>query len=259
MKIVVVTRGRPETQPTATNLRAAGLPFTYVFTSGDETIPRYDSTGPTTELSCENIAQKRGLVLSLFGAGGELADPDGKFLMLDDDLDLWLVGESGETVVGGPETWRAAVALTEELTDQFAHVSMAERFHIQRRARPYERNCRARCWAGWGTSLLGERSAWPIYDRISTLEDIDVVLQLFSLGHETATITKFALKEKSYAPGGCSLHRTRRGEWENHEKLRALWPDYVSLRPVTSRAGVGCVVQFQKAARELIPTSRTRP
>jgi hypothetical protein len=259
VKIVIPSRGRPAAaqQITSNHLRDADLPHTIVRSMDDETV--YPEHLDQLRVHSRNISEKRAQILLKYGVGGVMAGDDGKFLMIDDDIHCRRVHENGTTTRCTASEWRDVVAFTESLLDTFAMVSMADRFMIQDKARPYEMCTRARVWIGWNTRLLPEsRSEWPIYDRVSTLQDVDVQFQLFRMGFPTATLTSYCFEAaKSWGDGGCSHYRTPELSVTNHEKLRDLWPRYVTLRP-GRLGGVKSVVQFQKAAKELMNEAARR-
>lgn len=232
MKVLVPSRDRPDIaqQITASQLTNAEISFEIIRTAIDTTIypagPNFN-TAPTL-----NYSQKCRWILENYGVGGQYADTDGKFLKIDDDLKLYDVSKDGVPTEATDQTWRIAVEKTKSLLDHFPLVSVAPRFMIHCRRRPFERNFRTQAWIGWNTKLLPtDRTKWPIYDRLSTLQDADVQLQLLSMGLESATITTTCFREVTAKRiGGCAVYRTAEMSLRNHHELQKLWPDYVTLK-----------------------------
>lgn len=256
MIIIVPSRGRPGQQLTGSQLTAAKIPYVQALTESDPLREQYrvPDIGSQRIFSSHNYSQKCQMLLEHYGVGSPEADSDGKFLKIDDDLQIKKVLEDGKTRDATAREFADLVHVVETLLDEYTIVSLADRFMIQAKTQPYEHDSRARAFVGINTSRFPAfRENWPRYDRLSTLQDIDFQFQCYDLlGANVAVVTSFCFVERSWSAGGCNVYRDTELNVANHHKLQQFWPNYVALKEAKPEmGGIKSVIQVKKAAREL--------
>lgn len=174
------------------------------------------------------------------GSHAKLSSPNGKFLMLDDDL-CFAVRKSTEATSLRPcnEIDMVNLLLTiEDLLDHYAHVSVSMRFGNQNHP-PGPSPLVAECGRGIRAMAFRVNEFLDVeHGRVPVMEDFDVTLQLLRRGYKNAVIHHWAQDQKqTNAPGGCSTYRSQELQKTSAEKLASLHPGLVDLRWKENKTG----------------------
>ena len=106
------------------------------------------------------------------------------------------------------------------------------------------------CALGYYLPVVTKECRW---DLVEFREDYSVSLQLLLKGYPNAVWTGTVVDQKTNAPGGCSTYRTVEMSDAECEKLRTLFPGYVSIRHrdyTTSVPRKEVEVQWKKALED---------
>jgi hypothetical protein len=76
------------------------------------------------------------------------------------------------------------------------------------------------------------------WSRCKHSEDLDITLQLLTKGYNNIVLGTYQIVIPSVqTQGGCSLDRTLKSHNESQNKLKELWPDFVSTRDKVVKSG----------------------
>jgi hypothetical protein len=252
MKIYIPTRGRITNQLTLENLP----PDLYVSSTlvcppseVDRLSRRYEFVGvlPQPEEKM-TISEKRKWIVD--------QSPGDKLVMLDDDL-RFAVRREDDTgkfrKATEEDILRYFKELEELLSEEVPHAGFGVRgMGIGEAARE----------GGWQTAkrsiytlgyYLPIVRYWAEWNRVRTREDMDITLQLLSMGFPNKVNQSFVVDQKFGNEGGCSDERTIESTNEDARRLVELHPEYVSLEEknyVSSIPRLEVRVQWQKALKD---------
>lgn len=218
MKVYVLTKDRVNCQVTADQLNSAGVEFTFACSAGDEPFPK----GNVEVFGDGTIEKKRQEIIDC---------NSGKTVMIDDDIRFLIRGAGGgaKTRVCAPKELKRLFDETQLHLDKFDLVGLAERFMINNRQFPSVSGHRQIHFFAFNSGWIRKRNIR--IDRIPVAEDLDFIMQIFSAGGIQHLRTDYCHQDKKqFGPGGCSSERTNTTHNSSMERLRELWPDYVSLR-----------------------------
>lgn len=143
-----------------------------------------------------------------------LADQDGKIILLDDDLTISYRNTLGDyhLKVATPEQVRECFSNVDGLLDDYAHVSVSGR-EGQNRMSPEESlplfNGRYMRFLAYNVHLFPPEIVMSQIGRVDGMSDFDLNLQLLKAGRSSAMLTRWAQGHKgTQTPGGCSDQRT---------------------------------------------------
>lgn len=231
MKIYILTKARPDKQPTAEALELAGVHFQFVLTSGDKSIPKYlENFGRRTEryltLNVKNLMQKRQWLFS------HAKEP---ILMLDDDLTFFARRRNGKFTKAGPKDIVRMVTWFQYVLGKYSHAGMVDKFMCT-----YQPRGTATC--GRYNQVLAYhpqriRDTWkakhigkmPSFD-LELNQEHDMHMKLLALGLPPAISCEFSKDGKYYAKGGLTGFRTAAKERKVFKALKRRYPDFVKLR-----------------------------
>lgn len=242
MQIYIPSRGRPDRQITAEQLKSAKVPFRIVCTKGDSTIPAYRKVWGKQILvvTAKNLSEKRQAIIKHHRKNQK----DGRLVMLDDDLSLWKRKKDGAFKRSKSKDVRRMFKFFKKALKTHAHAGVIDKFMSQGRAR-------GEVYSGRYSGILGYNvKLWPrgVSFRTVCNQEHDVHLQLATKGFPPCVTAEFSRDNVYYAAGGCSAYRTPAFEKGEHLRLAKLWPDFVTVRPNKhSRSGVGIKVKWKKA------------
>lgn len=238
MKILIPSRGRPHTQITAPILKRAGVDFTIVRTTRDDTV--YPSEYDQVFFDVEGICEKRNAILDAF---------PGKLFVIDDDITFLRTQEDGTTSVCTNEQIRDMIAKMERYLDHVAHAGVSPRFMINTKPLPYQMNTKPKSVLGYNTNLFPDP---PPRFRMKACSDIDFNMQLLSCRRSVVMMTEYCYQEGKYmADGGCSIWRTRDDIKAGHDKLVEYWPRYIKLKEGDDvTGGVLATIYIKKMSKD---------
>lgn len=184
------------------------------------------------------VGLKRQMIINAYGH-------QGKFVMMDDDLDfLEQHGKGGRTGKLGPERAGDVLAEIEALLDHHPLVGLALPYMLGNYDFPVQVASGMIHVHGINMALC-RGDWWPNYTRVRVSEDHDVNLQFLARGYETAMSTRFLTRDKPNAKGGCSTYRDEQVAIEATTFLVNAWPGFVTaLAPDRPR------FQFKKMLRK---------
>lgn len=201
-----------------------------------------------------NIGSVRQYLLETF--------PTEKICMLDDDLVFAVRRGDDPTKFREPDSldmYKMFRMLEIQLDLGYALVGIAAREGANRLTTSYSVAARAMRVHAINASVyhrLGIR-----YDRMSLMEDFDVILQFLEAGHPNIVLNDWVSNQAgSNTEGGCSAYRTLERQAEAAQQLKAFHPDFVKVvkkRTKTSWGGqerTDVIVQWKRA----IAAGRTR-
>jgi hypothetical protein len=159
------------------------------------------------------------------------------FLMLDDDFRFFRRREDGSGYLrkaDQPGDMEECLNVTERyLSEGYAAVGISSR-QGNNRMPACEYNTRINGAMAFHT----EAYLACQHERLTVMEDFDVILQLLRSGKPNAKFSLFAYdQDKTQAPGGCSTYRTHQNHEESAYRLSELHPGLVKLREKRNRTG----------------------
>lgn len=184
-----------------------------------------------------------------------------KFVMMDDDIDF--------LVRRGLDDWRLRAQTEDDTIEMFAHMEALLNDHASVGISSREGNNRAGVGGPRDSSMVavatrvmrmfGCRTAdWleMEHGRVEVMEDFDLQLQLLRAGRSNCCMFYYANGQKqTNLPGGCSTYRTHEVQDVSARQLKALHPEFVSLRKKenkTDKDGLGTrtevTIQWKRAA-----------
>lgn len=236
MKVFIVTRGRPDVQITADQLKAAGIDFTFACTKGDDRFP----DGPREEFEVNRVGEKRQKVIESYS---------GKMVIIDDDVEFRIRVDktTGKTRKCTPLELNALFAEIESDLDTWNLVGIADRFLIHTKPYPSQLNVRQLHFFAFNSTWLNKHEIR--FDRLEVVEDLDFLLQFFAAGGIQKVRTDYCHEDKWYrGAGGCSIWRTNELHNKNVLKFKELWPDFISIRK-EFKGLIQPTIQWRKAAK----------
>lgn len=239
MDIFILTRGRPERQITAGQLKKAGIDFTYVVSKNDDT--RKELGGKQLVFDVKGISDKRQAVLD---------HAKGKMVMLDDDVyfKYRLEPTSGRATPCTNVQLRRLIALTEKSLDMCDLFGLARRFMIH--TKPYPAITGGMQQAHYfGFDARKVRKMGVRFDRVNLCQDADFVLQMLTKGAHQVMRTDFIHDDATpFGAGGCATWRTLEKEIEEYEKMKKLWPGIFDYK--ISNGHTSATIRYKKAIKE---------
>lgn len=166
--------------------------------------------------------------------------PDGKFLMLDDDLNFAVRerDDSPKLRVATEADVGEMLRTIDYLLDEYAHVSISMRQGNNNGPvgpSPATHEC------GRGIRAMAFRVMEFLsveHGRVPVMEDFDVTLQLLRKGYKNAVLYHWAQDQKqTNARGGCSTYRSHEVQTASAERLVELHPGYAKLRVKENKGG----------------------
>lgn len=254
MKIYIPTKGRVDTQTTLKNLPTDLHPRVTLVCPASEVAPlteRTQDTGVRVQAQPDEhmgIAEKRRWIVEQC--------PLDKMVMLDDDLRFAVRRDDDPKrfrVATAADTLAAFGELEHTLCEAVPHAGFAVRGNnIGDLA----------CEGGWQEAkrmiyVLGYYLPivryWAEFGRVSTHEDIDVTMQLLSMGFPNRVNHSFVTDQKFGSAGGCTDERTIERNNADCMALAEFHDDYISTvekvyRSSPSRLEVRCA--WQRALRD---------
>jgi hypothetical protein len=222
IQIFIPSRSRWQNVRTLFNLSEQLWPLVSVvvpysqFTVYRASLPRPVDIIP---FSGEGIHTKRDFILHL--------KPDGKIIMMDDDLKFYKRTGDGTRFPGThPQETEEMMDTLIYLLDHYPMVGLTDKFMSQTKPRPVMECHRFNQVLGFNRDLLP--NPWPKF-RVPHDEEHDFHLQLLTRGYKTSVLTEWSKSDKSDAPGGCSDWRNETVLRQAHEKLMELWPGIVTI------------------------------
>lgn len=239
MDIYILTRGRPERQITADQLRGAAIDFTYVVSKNDPTHKLL--AGKKLVFDVKGISDKRQAVLD---------HAKGKMVMLDDDVYFKFRESaeiSGTRKATGAEL-RKLIKVTEKALDKYDLVGLARRFMIH--AKPFPMVTGGMQQAHYfGFDAAKVRKMGVRFDRVNLCQDADFVLQMLTRGAKQMMRTDFIHDDATpFGAGGCATWRTLEKEIEEYEKMKTLWPGIFDYK--ISNGHTSATIRYKKAIKE---------
>jgi hypothetical protein len=257
LRIHIPTKGRPNKQPTAEALRAAGIPFTLVCTLSDPAIQEYiDNYGPRNVMVVDviNLMHKRQLIFD------SPRQPGGKIIMMDDDLTFYARRKDGGFEKATPKQLVSMIEFMSSCLDRFAHVGLVDKFMSQNQPRGMKYRGRYNQVLAYNTKLIRKR--WTKSFGIGLHHDMpkfrsrlnqehDMHLQLLRLGLMPAILCEYSKNAAYYSKGGLTGFRTPKLERAVFNELVKNWPDYVRLRKTRHAiGGVAATFNWRRAMQE---------
>lgn len=241
--IYIPTYGRPNRQPTADALQAAGMHFCFVLSKNDELLATYrrliKQEYYNADIAVANVAtisEKRDWILSKIGP---------KIIMLDDDLTFYARRRAGNFTKSTPNDVRRMFKWLNTALDKFAHAGVIDKFMSQAAPRGSVQSRR------YNSVLAYNKMLFPYPRpkfRIPVSEEHDVHLQLASKGLPPAVSCEFSKNTSYYNEGGCTDERTKHSELAGHKAFAALWPDLVTVvKSKSSLSGHAIKVRWAKS------------
>lgn len=235
MKVYVLTKARPDRQPTAEALMEAKVPFQWVLTSGDKTIDQYvGNFGRKPEqyltLHVKNLMQKRQWLFS------HAKEP---ILMLDDDLTFFARRKTGKFEKAGTRDIRRMVAWFAKVLKKHAHAGMVDKFMCTYQPRGVATCGRYNQVLGYNPKLAldtwkDQRMCHPVKANpkfdLELNQEHDMHMKLLALGLEPAISREFSKDGKYYAKGGLTGFRTAAKERKIFKVLKRRYPNFIKLR-----------------------------
>lgn len=228
MKIYIPTKGRVQNQLTLENLPPDLYVRTTIVCPKSEAF-RHRQRHPHIEEVLEQpdesmgISEKRKWIVDIC--------PDDKLVMLDDDLRFAVRREDDDGKFRKAESKDIILAFEElesVLCEETSHAGFAVRgMGIGDLARE----------GGWQTAkrmiyslgyYLPIVRFWAEFGRVSTHEDIDVTMQLLSMGFPNKVNHSFVTDQKFGNEGGCTNERTIEKNNADCLKLVELHPEYIT-------------------------------
>lgn len=232
MKIYILTKARPDRQPTAEALNQAKIPFTFALTSRDKTIPQllenYRGCNRIV-LSVSNLMEKRDWLFR---------NAEEPILMLDDDLTFFARRKNGKFEKAAPKDLRRMVAWFSKVLTKYAHAGMVDKFMCTYQPRGVAYAGRYNQVLGYNPPLaLGiwqsrrqyDPSRKPEFD-LELNQEHDMHMKMLALGLVPAITCEFSKDGKYYAKGGLTGFRTAPKERKIFKELKRRYPDFVKLR-----------------------------
>lgn len=247
MRIVVPSRGRASRLIVLEQFSRRALERTVVVVPRAE-VAAYRASVPlgatVLGMSYTHIGDKRQKIMNLYG--------DEKFVMIDDDLSFRRRGRRGPYLFDKCTKRDVDVMLRklERLLDHYPLAGIIDSFMAQWMARRNPEglipNRRMNQLLAYNVGHLFKRPRF----RLATHEELDVQLQLISMGHTTMCSNEFTKNSgRTGAEGGCSIWRTRAVENQQLARMVELWPRFVTIvSNGNSIAGRSAKIAFQKAA-----------
>jgi hypothetical protein len=240
MQIFIPTRGRPNHQPTAEALTAAGIEFRMVCSLDDDTLVQYlNRYGRTVRVvGTIDISEKRQAIVRL-----NRRATDRKILMLDDDLRFYTRKRDGKFRKSTVRDIVRMLSKIAEALNEHAHVGLVDKFMSQNQPRGVKHSGRYNQVLGYNLAM------WPrgVKFRLPINEEHDVHLQLSQSGLRPCVLCEYSKDGSYYSKGGCSSWRTPHVEMRSMKEMARLWPDYVSIREhQTNLSGYSLWVKWSK-------------
>lgn len=246
MKIVIITRGREGKLHTLAALPRSWLMDTIICCPPNEKHPHSHVLHEPRPM---NYSQKFQWILD--GADGQLPN---RVLIMDDDLRFSARHESGSLVAAKEEEVRDALDEINRELRETPLVGMHPRAMGNNAPLGWLRNKRINAMQGINRDLIGPLKVdhWPI------LADMVLNLSLLTRGQENALYCGLFWDQvgTSNAPGGCSLHRTWQQQKDAVLGLKAMFPDFVTVKEKyvkdgwwgPDKARYDFIIQWKKAA-----------
>jgi hypothetical protein len=252
MKIYIPTKGRIKNQLTLENLPPT-LYVEAILVCPPSEVNRMRQNYDHVEILAQpdegmGIAEKRKWIVDQC--------PEDKMVMLDDDLRFAVRREDdpGKFRKADPDDiLRAFQELEEILSEAVPHAGFAVRgMGIGDSAREggWQEAKRMVYTLGYYLPIV---RYWAEMGRVQTHEDIDVTMQLLSMGFPNKVNHSFVTDQKFGSEGGCSKERTIAINDEDCLKLVEFHPDYITTeqkdyKDSPPRLEVRC--QWQKALKD---------
>ncbi len=223
MKIFIPTTGRAGKQKTFERLIAAGdvnWPMYLVAGKGERKVIQ-DKLGPVDVLECpfDGIHRVRQWILD--------ANPAGKVVMLDDDLEFYARKANGKWPKADNGDLRRLFTAIDMALEKWAHGGVCEKFMSNHRPEQPQFNKRYFHILCYNTSLFPHPR--PKF-RTATGEDHDMNLQLLKAGKAGFLLTRWAHADKPWADGGCNTWRTQKVNVDACRDLADLHDDVITLK-----------------------------
>jgi hypothetical protein len=252
MDIVIPSRGRPHSQESLKQLRAAGLYVTVVVPMAELESYLHHAADPWVRVvglpeHIQGIAHKRQWMLENIGT-------DDAFIMVDDDLTFFKRRTDDPSKLRdiSPEELYRAFHAMEAALKTHAHVGFAAREGANRQTASHVYNTRIMRVLGYNRAVLRQHNI--TFGRIPVMEDFDVALRLLRAGLPNVILNGYAHNQKgSGAVGGCSVWRTPQVQAAAALELAKLHPGYVKVVEKTTKGAWGggtrtdVTVQWKKA------------
>jgi hypothetical protein len=240
MDIVIPSRGRPHSQESLKQLRAAGLYVTVVVPMAELESYLHHAEDPWVRVvglpeQIQGIAHKRQWMLENIGT-------DDAFIMVDDDLTFFkrrTDDPSKLTDISPEELYRAFQELSNVLVGGVAaHAGFAAREGANRQTASRVHNTRIMRVLGYNRAVLRQHNI--TFGRIPVMEDFDVALRLLRAGYPNLILNNYAHNQKgSGAVGGCSVWRTPQVQAQAAQELAKWHPGYVKVVEKTTKTAWG--------------------
>jgi len=238
MKIYIPTKGRVQNQLTLENLPPDLYVRTILVCPKSEAF-RHRQRHPHAEVLEQpdedmGISEKRKWII-------DICDED-KLVMLDDDCRFAVRREDDPGLfrkANNEDITLAFAELESMLCEEIPHAGFAVRGagigELARQGGWQKTGKRMMYSLGYYLPIV---RYWAEWGRIKTHEDIDITLQLLSMGFPNAVNHTFVTDQKFGAPGGCTNERTVESNNEDCLKLQALHPEYVTIEEKTYTSSV---------------------
>jgi hypothetical protein len=152
-----------------------------------------------------------------------------KIIMLDDDLSFATrisTGGTGLRTIRGKVLIPEFELIEEKLGPEYPHVGFGPRQGNNHEEGDWKYNDKMICALGYYLPIVAKEARW---DLVELREDMCVTLQLLLKGYPNAIWTRTVVDQRFDAAGGCSAYRTVEMNNAEAEKLKRLFPEYVSL------------------------------
>lgn len=238
LPLFITTLGRLDSQITLRNIRRAadmcGYPVTLVVQGHEYNAHRErypDVNVMALPVGIDNLRATREYMFDHFG--------DGKFVLLDDDMDFYTRADPADWHLTTPTDEQLAQMLREvdEALDTYHHVGISGR----------EGNNRVPDYSVESTRFMRflayARIPADVRPRVDGMSDFDVNLQLLRRGLPSLVFYRYAQGHKgTQTPGGCSLTRSHATHEAECARMQELHPGLVSPRQKQNKTGGGFLV-----------------
>lgn len=257
LQIFIPTLGRIDRQATLANIPNKLLPITWLVVDSEEFQEfdrKFDDHINIMTCPHKGIAKVRKFIMERATSR--------HVMFMSDDLRFYHRGklsESGEYHHLEDNSDKQTCAMVELLyrwlESGFAHVGVSPRQFNRHCPKTFKDVDRMHDLYAYDKHVfLAQEIKW---DRVAVMEDMDVTLQLLTLGFPNRVSYQYVWNQYgSNAKGGCSTYRTYEVQAAAAEKMERLWPDFVTVverkvkgwGPMNIRKDIR--VQWKKAYKE---------
>lgn len=233
LPLFITTLGRVNNQITLRNIhraaKIAGMPVSLVVQRQEYEAHRAAYPDVTVEPLPEGIDNLRTTRHYMFDQFG-----DGKFVLLDDDMDFYIRAD--------PADWHLTTPTDEQLAQMLREVNVALDTYHHVGISGREGNNRVEDYSVESTRFMRflayARIPADVRPRVDGMSDFDVNLQLLRRGLPSLVFYRYAQGHKgTQTPGGCSLTRSHATHEAECVWMQELHPGLVSPRQKTNKTG----------------------